>query len=88
MVRASWIAKSIGDDAEPLGPADAMLDRDTEAAETPVVFLLLVGQFAALWLLVWDVQIGVLLVIALICAVGVAARLLGQRVPSRRIVRS
>ena len=38
------IAKSIGDKSEPLGPADTMLDRDPEAAEAAVVFLLLGDQ--------------------------------------------
>src|SRR4029450_8894560 len=73
-----WVAVSIAQDAEALGPADPVLDRDPEAAEATVVVLLLGGQFASLGLLVGDVEIGMVLVVALGGAVGVAACVLRQ----------
>src|SRR3712207_9221129 len=72
------VAVSIAQDAEALGPADPVLDRDPEAAEAAVVVRLLGGQFAPLGLLVGDVEIGMVLVVALVGAVGVAARVLRQ----------
>src|SRR5687767_9273812 len=74
-----WVAVALGQDAEALGPADLMLDRDPEAGEPAVVVPLLLGQFATLGLLVRDVEIGVVLIIPLVGAVGVAARVLRQR---------
>jgi hypothetical protein len=38
-----WVAVPIGQDAEALGPADPVLDRDPEAAEAAVVVLLIGG---------------------------------------------
>ena len=82
-----WVAVSIGRDAEALGPADPVLDRGPEAAEAAVVVLLIGGRFATLGLLVGDVEVRVFLVVALVGAVGVAARV-GKGGPARRIVRS
>ena len=78
VVRAPRVAEAIGHDAEPLGPADPMLDGDAEAAEAAVVLLLVGAQFAAFRLALWDVQVGVVLVVARIGAVGIAACLLRQ----------
>ena len=64
-MRFQRIAEPVAGDAEPLGPADLMLDADPKAAERPVVFLLLTAQFAALRLLVGKFEIAVLLVVAL-----------------------
>ena len=73
------IAEPLAGDAEPLGPTDAVLDADPEAAERPVVLFLLAGQFAAFRPLVGEVEVGVLLVIALVRAVDVARLALSIR---------
>ena len=52
MVRVAWIAVALGHDTEPLAAADPVLDADAEAAEPPIVCLLLGIQFTAFWLLV------------------------------------
>ena len=80
-MRPPWIAKPIGHNLEPLGSADPMLDRDPEAAEAAVVFLLLRGQFSTFWFLVGDVEIGVFFVITLIATVGLSARRFRQGWP-------
>lgn len=72
------VAVAIGEDAEPLGAADAMLDGDAEAGEAAVIVLFVVAELAALWLLVGDVEVRVVLVVALVGAVGMAARPRGQ----------
>src|SRR3712207_507211 len=72
------VAVSVGQDAEALSPADPVLGRDPEAAEAAVVVLLVGGQFATLGLRVGDVEVGVVLVVALVGAVGVAARVRRQ----------
>ena len=77
-MRSERIREALAGDAEPLGPSDAMLDADPEAAERPIVLLLLAGQFAAFRLLVRKLEIAVFLVVALIRAVDIAARLLRQ----------
>ena len=50
-----------------------MLDPDAKATQGPIVFLFISGQFAALRLLVWIIDVGMILVVALIRAVGVYA---------------
>jgi len=60
VVGSERITEPVTEDAEPLGAADAMLDTDAEAAERPVVLLLLYGQCAAFRLLVGELQVGVL----------------------------
>src|SRR3712207_1228827 len=75
------VAVPIGQDAEALGPADPVLDRDPEAAEAAVAVLLLGGQFAPPGPLVGDADVRVFLGVALVGAVGVAARVRRQRRP-------
>lgn len=69
------VAELLGQDPERLGAADAVFYGDPEAAQAPFVDRLFLGQLATLRLLVGYIQVRMLLVIALVAAVGVATRL-------------
>ena len=81
MMRAEGIAITIGHNTKPLGPADPVLHPDTKATEAAVVILFLIGQFPLLRLLVGEVDIRMLLVVALIRAVAIDTGPLWQRRP-------
>jgi hypothetical protein len=82
------VAVAIGEDAEAFGAADAVLDGDPEAGEAAVVVLLLVGEGAALGLPVGDVEVRVILVVALSALSAWQRARLGKVGPARRSVRS
>jgi glyoxylase-like metal-dependent hydrolase (beta-lactamase superfamily II) len=67
------VTEALGHDAEPLGPADAVLDGDAEAAQAAVVVLLVGAQIASSALLVGKLHRRVLPLVALVGAVGVEA---------------
>ena len=74
-----WVAVSVGENAKGLQAGDGVFDAHTEAAEAVVVSAFVLGQRFFLRSFIGDVRRGVVVLIALIAAVGVKARALGQR---------
>lgn len=74
VMRVAQVAEAIGDDAEPFGSANAMLDGNAEAAPPAVVILLLRVQLAAPAPFVGNFHGRVLPLLALVGTVGIEAR--------------
>lgn len=76
MTFRAGIAVPFGEYLEPFGVADAVFHPDAKTAQTVIVLLFLVIQFAALRLFVGMIEVAMVVAISLIAAVGIEVRLL------------
>jgi hypothetical protein len=77
-MRPERVAEALRCDLEPFRSSDPVLDPDAEATQSTIILLLLIVEFPVLWFLVWKFQVPVLLVIALVRAIGVKPCLVRQ----------
>src|SRR5580698_1382880 len=78
VMRPEWVAEPLGGDPEPFRSSDPVLNPDAESAQATIILLLLIGEFPVLWLPIWEFQVPVLLVVALVRTVRIEPRLFRQ----------
>ena len=79
---ASWVAKSVGEDAKDFNAPDGVFDAHAKARERCVVFFFVFFQLSVFGFFVERVEVWMIILIALIAAVCLASSLFRQRDPA------
>ena len=68
--------ETLGSDPKPFRSSDLVPAPDAESTQAAIILLLLIGEAPIFWLLVWEFQVPMLLVVALVSTVRVKPCLL------------